>query len=204
MPDRPARTHPTPIPRQLYSFCSRPEQRATLVHLRIREWIMRRASFYLFVLSLAGISAKGHAQLPMPGCPGVETLLSQTGALQLSDAQVVRLAAIARRAEDRHRALRTRLDSLRPRRGPGDSTARGRGERMPGMDLFERERDATHNDLRDALTVLSPDQQARAWEMMAGRRALGRGGPMPRSGIRPPMRREESPSPQRRPGDQDT
>src|SRR5256714_9407910 len=115
---------------------------------------MRPASLFLFALALAGISAKGQAQLPMPGGPGVETLLSQTGALQLSDAQVVRLAAIARRAEDRHRALRTRLDSLRPRRGPGDSTARGRGERMPGMDPLERERDATHNELRDALTGL--------------------------------------------------
>ena len=165
---------------------------------------MRPASLFLFALALAGISAKGQAQLPMPDGPGVEMLLSQTGALQLTDAQVVRLAAIARRAEDRHRALRTRLDSLRPRRAPGDSAVRGRGERMPGMDLFERERDATHNDLRDALAVLSPDQQARAWEMMSGRRALGRGGPMPRGGIRPPMRREESPSPQRRPGDQDT
>jgi hypothetical protein len=110
------------------------------------------------------------------GTPGVEMLLSQTGALQLSDAQVVRLAAISRRAEDRRRALRTRLDSLRPRRAPGDSLAR-RERPVPPMDLFTRERDAAHADLRDALAVLTADQQARAWEMIAVRRTMpfGRG-----------------------------
>jgi hypothetical protein len=106
-------------------------------------------------------------------------LLSQTGSLQLTDAQVVRLAAIARRAEDRHRLLRTRLDSLRPRRAPGDSTARRPRERPP-TDVFEREREASHSDLRDALAVLSPDQQARAWEMIATRRAM----PFPRGSMR--------------------
>ena len=105
------------------------------------------------------------------GPPAAQMFLSQTGALQLTDAQVVRLAAIARRAEDRHRALRTRLDSLRPRRAPGDSA--GRRERpAPPTDLFERERDASHADLRDALSVLTADQQARAWEMMSARRAM--------------------------------
>lgn len=119
------------------------------------------------------------------GPAAAEMLLSQTGALQLTDAQVVRLAAIARRTEERHRALRTRIDSLRPRRAPGDSAARR--ERMtPPTDLFERERDASHVDLRDALAVLTADQQARAWELMsARRRAIGRtaprGGPEPRS-----------------------
>ena len=116
--------------------------------------------------------------------------LSQTGALQLTDAQVTRLAAIARRTEDRHRALRTRLDSLRPRRMPGDSVGR-RDRPAPPTDLFERERDASHADLRDALAVLTADQQARAWELMAARRAMSfarssrrterRGGPEPRS-----------------------
>jgi hypothetical protein len=97
-------------------------------------------------------------------------LLAETGALQLTDAQVVRLAAIARRAEDRHRALRTRLDSLRPRRVPGDTSAR-RDRPMPPMDLLDHEREATHTDLRDALAVLTADQQARAWEMIAMRRS---------------------------------
>jgi hypothetical protein len=102
------------------------------------------------------------------GAPVVEMLLSQTGALQLTDVQVVRLAAIARRADERHRALRTRLDSLRPRRTPGDSAARHERP-MPPTDLLERERDASHADLRDALAVLTADQQARAWEMFATR-----------------------------------
>jgi hypothetical protein len=114
----------------------------------------------------------------MAGAPVVGMLLGQTGALQLTDAQVVRLAAIARRSDERRRALRNRLDSLRPRRAPGDSTAR-RERPMPPMDLFQRERDASHADLRDALAVLTADQQARAWEMMAARRAM----PFARAGM---------------------
>jgi hypothetical protein len=141
----------------------------------------------LFILSFAAVSAKLSAQMPMaagpgmPGAPAVDMLLAQTGPLQLTDAQVVKLAAIARRADDRHRVLRTRLDSLLPRRVPGerDSTARPPRSGLP-TDLFEREREASHNDLRDALAVLSPDQQARAWEMMAARRAM----PFPRAPMR--------------------
>jgi hypothetical protein len=103
--------------------------------------------------------------------PAVEMLLGHTGELQLTDQQVVRLAAIARRADDRRRTLRTRLDSLRPRFAPGDSASRRDRRAAPQTDLFERERDAAHTDLRDALTVLTADQQARAWEMMSGRAA---------------------------------
>jgi hypothetical protein len=112
----------------------------------------------------------------MGGVPGAELFLSQAGPLQLTDQQVVRLAAIARRADERHRALRTRLDSLRPRFAPGDSAARRDRRNAPPTDLFEREREAAHNDLRDALTVLNADQQARAWEMMAMRGMRGAGG----------------------------
>ena len=146
---------------------------------------MRRLLIGLLISSAAGavsLSAQptqGQGSMPggMPfGPPAASMLLSQTGALQLTDAQVVRLAAIARRTEDRHRALRTRLDSLRPRRAPGDSAARR--ERMaPPTDLFARERDASHADLRDALAVLTADQQARAWEMMSARRTM----PFPRA-----------------------
>lgn len=164
----------------------------------IHERIMRRLLVGLLIASAAG-AVSLPAQQPQGGGPvpggmpfgpaGAAMLLSQTGALQLTDAQVVRLAAIARRSEDRHRALRTRLDSLRPRRAPGDSTAR-RMRFAPPTDLFERERDASHADLRDALAVLTADQQARAWEMMSARRAgfarairrTGpRAGPAPRS-----------------------
>lgn len=159
---------------------------------------MRRLLTGLLIASAAGAVSLSAQQPqgpgPFPGGMGgmpfgpaaAEMLLSQTGALQLTDAQVVRLAAIARRSEERHRALRTRLDSLRPpRRAPGDSTARR--ERMePPTGLLERERDASHADLRDALAVLTADQQARAWEMMSARRSAirriaPRGGPGPRS-----------------------
>jgi hypothetical protein len=170
---------------------------------------MRRLTT-LFLILLAGIAVPAMAQVPGPGpapmrraAPGVEMLLSQTGALQLTDQQVVRLAAIARRAEDRRRALRTRLDSMRPRFAPGDTAARRERRSAPPMDVFERERDAAHNDLRDALAVLTPDQQARAWELIAVRRGMpwgagggpmhrgdGRGGGpgMPRDGSRPTAR----------------
>jgi hypothetical protein len=175
---------------------------------------MRRSSYVFMIFSLAA-APRLMAQVPGPmagapfGAPAVEMLLSHTGALQLTDAQVVRLAAIARRTEDRHRALRTRLDSLRPRRAPGDSA--GRRERSaPPTDLFDREREASHVDLRDALAVLTADQQARAWEMMAMRRVMpfpgadgargtrGRdGGPGGRDGGRGPDGRRASPQPGR-------
>jgi hypothetical protein len=150
---------------------------------------MRRLPIGVWIFSLAAAAAtplsaqRGPAPMaagPPPGmlgAPAAQMLLAETGALQLTDAQVVRLAAIARRAEDRHRALRTRLDSLRPRRAPGDTSAR-RDRMMPPTDLLEREREATHTDLRDALTVLTADQQARAWEMAEMRRSApfaGRG-----------------------------
>lgn len=174
---------------------------------------MRRRYLSVLILSL-GAPSMVRAQAPMPGgggpgpgVPGIEMFLSQAGPLQLTDAQVVKLAAIARRADERHRALRTRLDSLRPRRAPGDTAARREREAPPMEDLFEREREASHNDLRDALAVLSPDQQARAWEMVAARRAMG----FPRGSMRRdgggrdgarPGGRQGGPAPQpRRPGE---
>jgi hypothetical protein len=101
--------------------------------------------------------------------------LSHTGELQLTDAQVVRLATIARREESRRQALRASRDSLRARRmtapTPNDSAARSRRlETMMEERRVARERLQTQQraDLRDALAVLTPDQQARAWEMRAG------------------------------------
>jgi len=155
---------------------------------------MRRlTAILLFTLPTAATpllaQGPGPSPAPMRGAPGVEMLLSQTGALQLTDQQVVRLAAIARRAADRRRALRTRLDSLRPRFAPGDSAARRQRPAGPPMDVLEREREAAHNDLRDALAVLTADQQARAWEMIATRLTMPmgagpRGGMMRRDGGR--------------------
>jgi hypothetical protein len=61
----------------------------------------------------------------MPG-PGVEFLLARTGTLQLTDQQVVKLAAIARRAADRHKAMRASFDSLHAQFRRGDSAQRHR------------------------------------------------------------------------------
>ena len=51
-----------------------------------------------------------------PGGPGggiASMLLAHTGEFKLTDAQVTRLAGIARRTSDRHRAMRASMDSLR-------------------------------------------------------------------------------------------
>lgn len=156
-------------------------------------------------------------QGPMPGGamgggPGggdalgnpAEFLLSQTGELKLTDAQVTRLAAIARRSADRRRALRAQLDSIRPEMRPGerpDSATRARmrqqfDQMRPTM---ERLREQSQTDRRDAIAVLTADQQAQAWERIArvgraragggrGFGAPGRNGfrerPMPRPGMR--------------------
>ena len=130
---------------------------------------------------------------PMPGLGGMgsprggavddpaQFLLAQTGELNLTDAQVTRLAAIARRSADRRRALRVQMDSLLTQRGPGttrpDSAQRARmrqsfEQMRPAM---ERQRDQAHADRRDAIAVLTPDQQARAWERVAASGRMQRG-----------------------------
>ncbi len=119
-------------------------------------------------------------------------LLAHTGELNLTDAQVTRLAAIARRSAERRRAFGLQMDSLRAQRAPGaarpDSADRERmrqsfEQMRPGM---ERLRDQAQADRRDAIAVLTPDQQARAWERVAtsGRmqRHGMRGGFSPRRG----------------------
>jgi len=111
------------------------------------------------------------------GAPAAEMLLAATGRLQLTDQQVVRLAAIARRSEARRTSMRAMMDSARMRmQGVGRSAAgdtaapRARMESMRAS--MERVREQEHADRRDAIAVLTPDQQAQAWEMIAAR---GRG-----------------------------
>jgi hypothetical protein len=130
----------------------------------------------------------------MPGGPGgfgrgpaggpvaatADFLLAHTGDLALTDAQVVRLAAISRRTDARRKTMMARLDSTRAaaRPAPGDSAGpRGRGPRPPLPDAAEsrQARDQLHADVRDAIAVLTPDQQATAWMMVAG--GLPPGGP---------------------------
>jgi hypothetical protein len=109
-------------------------------------------------------------------------LLSHTGELKLSDQQVTRLAAIARRSADRRQAMMRSMDSAMAR-GPQRRDSAGRGRFAPSPELratAQRLRDQRHADLREALGVLTPDQQATAWELsaMRGGSSMARG-PMP-------------------------
>lgn len=114
------------------------------------------------------------------GPPAASMLLARTGELGLTDVQVVRLAAIARRAETRRAALRASMDSARQRflpGQPGDSVARRQfRERMQADRLTAQ--DAARVDLRDAIALLNADQQAKAWEMVASRGRAARAGAM--------------------------
>lgn len=128
-------------------------------------------------------------QMPGPGAMGqrggsaadnpAEYLLAHTGEFGLTDAQVTRLAGIARRSAERRRSMRVRLDSLRPDRGTRPDSAtrdrmRQRFEQMrPQMD---RMREQSLADRRDAIAVLTPDQQAQAWERIARSARSGPGG----------------------------
>ena len=118
----------------------------------------------------------------MAGAPGradaspigatADFLLAHTGDLALTDAQVVRLAAISRRTEARRKATAARMDSARAaaRPAPGDSASPGgrrRGPARPPPAELQRARDQLHMDVRDAIAVLTPDQQANAWMMIA-------------------------------------
>jgi hypothetical protein len=141
-------------------------------------------------------------------------LLAHTGELNLTDAQVTRLAAIARRSAERRRSLRAQMDSLRPQLRAGgarpDSASRAQmrqqmQQRMEQMQpAMQRLRDQAQADRREAIAVLTPEQQALAWERVATqgrmRARIGRGmgagfgprrgmrGPMPGDRLRPGMR----------------
>ena len=111
---------------------------------------------------------------PMGG-RSAQMLLARSAELDLTDAQVVKLAAIARKAEARQRARGAAMDSARTRFAqPGDSLARRQFMQRMQADMA-KERDQSRVDLRDALVVLTPDQQAKAWEMNANRGRAGRG-----------------------------
>ncbi len=113
----------------------------------------------------------------------VQFMLAHTGELDLTDAQVVKLAAIARRSEARRRSARAAMDSARARFGPQsapDSIARRQFRERMRNDLA-RLRDQAQTDQRDAIAVLTVDQQSRAWNLMSARgrgmgRGMGRGG----------------------------
>jgi hypothetical protein len=131
---------------------------------------------------MAGVPGRGDAS---PIAATADFLLAHTGDFALTDAQVVRLAAISRRTEARRKAMLARMDSARAaaRPAPGDSAGpagRRRGPAGPPPAELQRARDQLHTDVRDAIAVLTPDQQANAWLMIAGGPPLGGGfgGPM--------------------------
>lgn len=123
----------------------------------------------------------GRGMRPMGGAPGggniASMLLGHTADLKLSDAQVTRLAAIARRTEDRHRAMRAQMDSMFQRNRAQNGTAGAPPAAMPeqARAMMDRARDQEHADVRDALAVLTPDQQADAWMMRGGMGGRPRG-----------------------------
>lgn len=111
------------------------------------------------------------ARMRPPGGPSGDIgsfLLAHTAELKLSDQQVTRLAAIARRAGERREAAMRMMDSVALRRPRGDSASRGPGPGGPPPAMraeAERMRDQRHAELREALGVLTADQQATAWEI---------------------------------------
>jgi hypothetical protein len=131
----------------------------------------------VLLLSMLGVTSAAAQAAPdaAPGrrSPAAQLLLAHTGELELTDNQVVRLAAIARRAEARRRSLRASMDSARARFAPGratpgDSVARRQMRERMRADL-NRQNDQARAEQRDAIAVLTPDQQARAWDLVASR-----------------------------------
>jgi hypothetical protein len=162
---------------------------------------MSRLAATLAIAGAFAITSMAHAQQPdrsaPNGAPGrsrmgppsgvsmggpsmdlASRFLAQTGELKLTDQQVTRLAAIARRSAEHRQAVRASLDSMRPTRfgppGARDSVRR-QGPPPAARALATRMRDQAHADLRDALAVLNPDQLATAWGMTS-RGGVGRSG----------------------------
>jgi Spy/CpxP family protein refolding chaperone len=140
----------------------------------------RIASLALVGLALAAapLQAQGPGPMGGPGGPGggpqgAQFFLGHTGELELTDQQVVRLAAIARRAHQRHEAMRAQMQPPAPgaaRQQPSAEDAQRMRQQM------EQAREQNQADLRDALAVLTPEQQARAFQMIAHRGGDGPGG----------------------------
>jgi Spy/CpxP family protein refolding chaperone len=190
---------------------------------------MRTTTRTLLLVSLVSATAAGaQGNAPAParrgGAPAAQMLLARTGELGLTDAQVTRLAAIARRQEARRTTLRAAVDSNRRRMTtqPGDTAGlRAFRERM--RTTLEREREQNQTDQRDAIAILTPDQQAKAWDMATNRGTRGmrggrgmrgmhrgpgmgmgrgmRGSEMRERGFRPRGDREDRPRAPRRPNE---
>ena len=202
------RTHTSHLSRSMCTWCpmEHPTNRAPRSPSVEVDYSMKRlilatvmvcGASAVTALTIGAQSPGGGPPMPGPGAMGggpgggsavndpAQFLLSQTGELKLTDAQVTRLAAIARRSAERRRALRAQMDSLRSQRVRGerpDSAARARMRQQVDQmrPQMERLREQSQADRRDAIAVLTPDQQAQAWERVArsgrGDRANFRGG----------------------------
>ena len=148
-----------------------------------------------------GPPPSGPRMPPTDGVRGAAFFLAHTGELDLTDAQVVKLAAIARRTSARQKGMRSAMDSARMRFGgpptSADSASRRQFREKMRAD-FDRVLEQRRTDQRDALAVLTTDQAARAFEMVSSggmRRGMGSGrggmggagrGGMRRPGMMPP------------------
>ena len=115
-------------------------------------------------------SKMGPAAMPASGLASM--LLARTAELKLTDQQVTRIAAIARRTDERHKAMRASMDSVMRAHRP-QTGARGMAAGpMPAMGspMMARMHEQERADVREALQVLSIDQQVDLWMMhsMAG------------------------------------
>lgn len=141
--------------------------------------LARRLALGALVLAAAPIGAQAPMR-PMPAGPaeggalaGASFLLARVGELQLTDAQVVRLAAVARREAAQRRAMMASMDSVRrAAMAARRDTANPRRRDVPPQleTRVNQAREQRQANLRDAIAVLTPDQQAQAWQM------IGRGG----------------------------
>lgn len=141
--------------------------------------LVRRLALGAFVLVAAPVGAQAPMR-PAGGGPGAagpaagaSFLLSRVGELQLTDAQVVRLAAVARREAAQRRAVMAGMDSVRrTAMAVRRDTSNPRRRAVPPQleTRVKQAREQRQANLRDAIAVLTPDQQAQAWQM------IGRGG----------------------------
>lgn len=134
----------------------------------------RRMEVRKMVMAHAAMAGPVAMRAGMPGgrtMDAASMLLAHTGELQLTDAQVTKLAAIARRSEAREKAMHTRMDSVKLREH-AEVMADGRGGdmrvvRMRVVEMSDADRKAQHEDNREAFAIPTPDQLATAWELMA-------------------------------------
>ena len=131
--------------------------------MEVKRMVMARGG--MGAMAMAG----GMHQMMMMDAASM--FLAHTGELQLTDAQVTRLAAIARRSEARQKAMHARMDSamaaMHGKMEAADGGAPGAMMMMMRMPMpTDAERRAQHEDDREAFSVPTPDQLATAWEMM--------------------------------------